>query len=38
MTGRDSVPVPAEEVVEETIRLFLQRYLRPRPKERVHDG
>src|ERR1700688_84765 len=29
MMGRESLPVSAEEVVEETIRMFLQRYRRP---------
>jgi AcrR family transcriptional regulator len=28
MMGRESLPVPAEEVVEETVRMFLQRYRR----------
>ena len=28
MMGRESVPIPADEVVEETIRMFLQRYKR----------
>ena len=38
MTGRESVPVPAEEVIEETIRMFLSHYRRPRPKKRGRDG
>ncbi len=38
MMGRDSVLGPAEKVVEETIRLFLQHCRRPRRKERGHDG
>jgi TetR/AcrR family transcriptional regulator of autoinduction and epiphytic fitness len=28
MMGRESLPIPAEEVVEETVRMFLQRYRR----------
>jgi TetR/AcrR family transcriptional regulator of autoinduction and epiphytic fitness len=32
MMGRDSLPVPAEEAVEETIRMFLLRYRRPQSK------
>ncbi len=32
MMGRESLPVPAEDVVEETIRMFLQHYRRPRSK------
>ena len=32
MMGRESVPVPADVVVEETLRMFLQRYRRPRLK------
>jgi hypothetical protein len=32
MMGRDSVPVPDEDVVEATVRMFLQSYGRPRPK------
>jgi TetR/AcrR family transcriptional regulator, regulator of autoinduction and epiphytic fitness len=32
MMGRDSVPIPAEEVIEETVRMFLQHYRRPRSK------
>ena len=32
MTGRESVPVPDEEIIEETIRMFLQHYWRPRSK------
>jgi TetR/AcrR family transcriptional regulator of autoinduction and epiphytic fitness len=34
MMGRNSLPAPAEDVVEETIRMFLQRYRLPRPKGR----
>ena len=36
MTGRESVPVPEKEIVEETIRMFLQHYRRPRSKRRGH--
>jgi TetR/AcrR family transcriptional regulator of autoinduction and epiphytic fitness len=32
MMGRESLRVPAEDVVEETIRMFLQHYRRPRSK------
>ena len=32
MTGRERVPVPEKEIVEETIRMFLQHYRRPRSK------
>ena len=38
MMGRESLAVPPEEVVEETIRMFLQHYRRPRSKERSHDA
>jgi TetR/AcrR family transcriptional regulator of autoinduction and epiphytic fitness len=38
MTGRESVPVPAEEVIEETIRMFLQRYRRSQSKRHGHEG
>jgi TetR/AcrR family transcriptional regulator of autoinduction and epiphytic fitness len=38
MLGRESLPVPAEEVIEETIRMFLQRYRRPRLKGGAHHG
>ena len=37
MIGRKNVAVPTEEIVEETIEMFLQHYKRPRPKERGHD-
>ena len=33
MTGRESVPVPAEDIVDETVRMFLQHYRRPRLKK-----
>ena len=32
MTGRERVPVPEEDIIEETIRMFLQHYRRPRSK------
>lgn len=35
MMGRDSLPVPTEDVLEETIRMFLHYYRRPRPKRRL---
>jgi AefR-like transcriptional repressor, C-terminal domain len=35
MMGREGLPVSAEDAVEETIRMFLQRYRRPQSKE--HD-
>jgi hypothetical protein len=38
MKGRESVPVPAEEVIEETIRMFLQRYRRRHSKRHGHDS
>jgi TetR/AcrR family transcriptional regulator of autoinduction and epiphytic fitness len=38
MTGRESVPVPEKEIIEETIRMFLQHYRRPRSKRHVHDS
>lgn len=37
MMGRESLPVPAEDVVEETVRMFLQ-YYRPRPERHGDDG
>ena len=37
MTGRESVPVPETDIIEETIRMFLQHYRRPRSKRRGHD-
>ena len=37
MIGRKNVAVSTEEIVEETIEMFLQHYKRPRPKERGHD-
>ncbi len=38
MLGRETLKVPAEDVVEETIRMFLRHYRRPRSKEHDHDG
>jgi TetR/AcrR family transcriptional regulator of autoinduction and epiphytic fitness len=38
MLGRESLPVPAEDVIEETIRMFLQRYRRPPLKGGAHHG
>jgi TetR/AcrR family transcriptional regulator of autoinduction and epiphytic fitness len=34
MMGRKSLPIPAEEMIEETIRMFLQHYCRPKSKRR----
>ena len=36
--GRKSLPIPAEELIEETIRMFLQRYRRPRSEQRVRGA
>ena len=36
MTGRESVPVPEEDIIEETIRMFLQHYRRARSKRARH--
>jgi hypothetical protein len=38
MMGRETLSIPAQEVVEETIRMFLQHYRRPRSKRRVGDA
>ena len=38
MTGRERVPVPEEDIIEETIRMFLQHYRRPRLKRRRRDS
>jgi TetR/AcrR family transcriptional regulator of autoinduction and epiphytic fitness len=38
MTGRESVPVPEKDIIEETIRMFLQHYRRPRSKRRGDEG
>jgi TetR/AcrR family transcriptional regulator of autoinduction and epiphytic fitness len=32
MIGREALPFATEEVVDETIRMFLQRYRRPQSK------
>ena len=33
MTGRESIPVPAEDIINETVRMFLQHYRHPRLKK-----
>jgi TetR/AcrR family transcriptional regulator, regulator of autoinduction and epiphytic fitness len=38
MTGRESVPVPEKDIVEETIRMFLQHYRSPRSKKHGRDS
>ena len=38
MTGRESVPVPEKDIIEETIGMFLQHYRRPRLKGHGHEG
>lgn len=38
MMGGESLSVPAEEVMEETVRMFLQHYRRPRSKQRAGDA
>jgi len=38
MTGREGVPVPTEEVIEETIGMFLQRYRRSQLQRYGNDG
>jgi len=38
MTGREAVSVPEEEIIEETIRMFLQHYRRPRSRTLGHDS
>jgi TetR/AcrR family transcriptional regulator of autoinduction and epiphytic fitness len=38
MLGRESLDVPVEDLVEETIRMFLQHYRRPPSTEQAHDG
>lgn len=38
MLGRKSLPIPVDEVVEETIRMFLQHYRRPKSKRRSNEG
>ena len=38
MTGRERVPVPEEDIIEETIRMFLQHYRAPARKRRRRDN
>jgi TetR/AcrR family transcriptional regulator of autoinduction and epiphytic fitness len=38
MTGRESVPVPEKDIIEETIRMFLQHYRRSRSKSARHGS
>ena len=38
MTGRERVPVPEEDIIEQTIRMFLQHYRRPRSKRHGRDS
>src|SRR6516164_3733977 len=38
MTGRESVPVPEKDIIEEAIRMFLQHYRRPRSRKHGHEG
>ncbi len=38
MTGRERVAVPEEDIIEETIRMFLQHYRRPRSKRHRPDS
>jgi len=38
MMGRENLPVPEKDIVEETIRMFLQHYRRPRSKKHGHDS
>jgi TetR/AcrR family transcriptional regulator, regulator of autoinduction and epiphytic fitness len=38
MTGRKRVPVPEEDIIEETIRMFLQHYRRPRSERHGRDS
>jgi TetR/AcrR family transcriptional regulator of autoinduction and epiphytic fitness len=38
MTGRESVPLPEKDIIEETIGMFLQHYRRPRLKGHGHEG
>jgi TetR/AcrR family transcriptional regulator, regulator of autoinduction and epiphytic fitness len=38
MMGRESLPIPAEDAVEETIRMFLQRYRRPQSNAHGDPG
>src|SRR6201997_901820 len=38
MTGRESVPVPEKDIIEETIRMFLQHYRLPQSKRAHRDS
>ena len=38
MMGRESLSIPDEQVVEESVRMFLHHYRRPRSKQRVGDA
>jgi TetR/AcrR family transcriptional regulator of autoinduction and epiphytic fitness len=38
MMSRKSIPIPAEEVIDETIRMFLQHYRGPKSKKRGNNG
>ena len=38
MTGRERVSVPEEDIIEETIRMFLQHYRQPRSKRHRRDS
>ena len=38
MMSRKSIPIPAEEVIDETIRMFLQHYRGPKSKKRGNSG
>ena len=38
MIGRETLPVPAEEIVEETVRMFLRHYRRVQPSQGGHEG
>jgi len=37
MIGRKGASIAAEEVIEDTIQMFLQHYRRPQPGKRDHD-
>ena len=38
LIGRDRVPVPDEDIVEQTVRMFLGNYRRPRSKRHGHES
>jgi TetR/AcrR family transcriptional regulator of autoinduction and epiphytic fitness len=38
MMGRETIPVPEEEVIEESVRMFLLHYRRTRTRKRGRDG